>query len=127
MTAHSPSAWRRLEGGVWMSHNHPERPTGNGWEPLYTGPVLPEIQARAIAIADACMRSDIECYGVQIGGLLSGDYGLTNPDQGEVSTLVAASEELLEAFEYLRDRGLAELRAVNGVEHIHLFTDRFAE
>ena len=90
--------------------------------------ITPELQARAVAIADACSRNDVETNGVPFGS--EGEpalFGLTDENLSEVSTLAEASEFLRTAFEYLRDRGLAELVIDDDVEAILLYLDRFPE
>jgi hypothetical protein len=82
--------------------------------------LTPEIQARAVEIADSMCRSDVECYGVLLGGLDSGRYGLTDEHQLEVAMLEEASDELREAFEYLQSRGLAVLERDNECDVIVL-------
>lgn len=87
-----------------------------------------EIQARAVAIADACSKNDVETNGVPFGS--DGEpnlFGLTDDNLGEVSTMAEASEFLRTAFEYLRDRGLAELVTEDGIETILLHLERFPE
>lgn len=82
--------------------------------------LTPDLQARAVEIADSVCRSDVECYGVLLGGLHSRRYGLTDDSQCEVAMLDEASEVLREAFEYLRDRGLAVLESDNECDVIVL-------
>ena len=89
--------------------------------------LTPELQARAVAIADECSKNDVETNGVPFGS--AGEpalFGLTDDNLSEVSTLAEASDFLRTAFEYLRDRGLAELITDAGDELIQLHLERFA-
>lgn len=89
--------------------------------------MTPELQARAVQIADSCMRSEVECTGVGFGQLQDHRYGLVDENCVEVKTLAEADWALREAFEYLRDRGLASLLPDDGYgEVIQLHVDRFA-
>lgn len=88
--------------------------------------LTPELQARAVAIADECSRNDVETTGVPLDE--EGPprhFGLTNDSLEEVRTLAEASPFLRTAFEYLRDRGLAELVTNDGDELIQLHLDLF--
>lgn len=81
--------------------------------------LTPELQARAVEIADECMRAQIECHGVGLNSELT-RFGLTDESQLEVAMLDEASDALVEAFEYLRDRGLAALESDNECDVIVL-------
>lgn len=85
------------------------------------------LMQRAVEIADSCMRSDIECHCVHIGGVLTGRYGLVDENCVEVRTLAASDPAIREAFDYLRARGLAELNTDDHGEVIQLLTENFRD
>lgn len=75
------------------------------------------MKLRAVAIADECMRSDVECHGVPIRNRT---YGLSDDKGAEVKTLGQAGALLREAFQWLLDRGLAHLESDEAGEVIVL-------
>lgn len=84
-----------------------------------------DVARRALKIADDCMRSEIECHGVGHGTVHDHRYGWTDPNAREVRAQADADPYLVEAFEYLRDRGLASLIPDDGHgEQIRLHVDR---
>lgn len=86
---------------------------------------LTEVQkARAVEIADARCRSDVEVFGKQLGDQ-PGCYALTNSLGVPVRTLKEAGITLQEAFGWLSSRGLASLRIAEQGAVIQLYLERF--
>lgn len=90
-------------------------------------PITPELQREAVRIADSCMRSDIECYGVVVGELEDGRYSLVDDAGSEVALLELACVEIREAFAYLEARGLAVLEQDTHGHVIRLRIDSFTD
>lgn len=88
--------------------------------------LTPKLQLRAVAIADECMRAVVECEGVGLPRSRDSRYGLTDENQREVRSIEDASASLREAFEYLRDRGLALLTSDRRGDVIEILVERFA-
>lgn len=65
------------------------------------------MQARAVAIADEMMIAEIDCSLVPLE--VDGTYGLVNGVGVEVSAIEDVSPGVRQAFEWLRDRGIARL------------------
>lgn len=68
-----------------------------------------DLTARAFEIADECMVAMIECHAVPVGSGESPLFGLSNENGNEVACLAEAEPAIIEAFEWLKARGLAEL------------------
>lgn len=67
--------------------------------------------ARAVEIADLAMTGIVQGYGIDLDpeGESSCRYGLTGANRTEVTSIEEADPLIIEAFEWLNERGLAEL------------------
>jgi hypothetical protein len=68
------------------------------------------LTTRAFEIADTCMLAQLESHALRAGGHPEAPlFGLVDDDGREVTTLLEASPSIVEAVEWLRERGLAEV------------------
>lgn len=68
-----------------------------------------EMKVRAVAIADESMTELLRCHALQLEA--SDDaFALSDPGGKRVAHLRDADPAIIEAFAWLRDRGLAKLR-----------------
>lgn len=81
-------------------------------------------KVRAVEIADARCRSDVEVFGKELGDR-PGCYALTSSLGVPVRTLKEAGITLQEAFGWLSSRGLASLRIDEQGAVIQLHLERF--
>lgn len=87
-------------------------------------PLTEEQKARAVEIADARCRSDVEVFGKEVAGQ-PGCYALTDSLGVPVRTFKQAGITLQEAFGWLSSRGLASLRIAEQGAVIQLHLERF--
>ncbi len=81
--------------------------------------------ARAVEIADDDMRILIECECRLVKRAGQRFYGILDDNDQEVATIAEASQSIRRAFEYLNERGLAEL--VEGGEGMIRFLGQAAQ
>jgi len=68
-----------------------------------------KLAAQAIQIADEYMLALIECQAIRIGSPDGQLFGLVDEAGNEVNSLIDADPAIIEAFEWLSQRGQAEM------------------
>lgn len=73
---------------------------------------MPPLQlSRAVAIADEAMMAQLQCHAVAVRGCEKTRFGLCDRFGMEVAALSEADPAIVEAFDWLKGRGLVVLRS----------------